>query len=451
MTVSKRTTCSVSQNASLVPSREPFGLWTLTFLVVASMFGAGVFTTSGFALADLGSPSRVMAAWLVGGGIALAGAWSYAQLALAIPESGGEYLFLSRAAHPMLGFVAGWVSLVAGFSGAIAFAATAFETYLVPTQRRPEWLPDDAVAIGVVFASGLAHGLRPRGGALLQNLAVVLKLGHLLSFLLFAAMRWPDREPHADVLPKTFPSDGWALTAAFAASLVWISLSYSGFNAAVYVVDEARDPRRNVPKALLLGTTTVLIFYLLLNAVFVFGPAPQRVAGAPDVAAVAAEWLGGSRVALLARVIISLALLTSVSSMVMSAPRVFAKMADDGFLPSALRFRGSAPRFATAVQVLLASMFILISSLRQLLSYLGLTLSLCAACSVACLFLPSVRARAPLGAFYRTRLPAAIYVVATLSTATIMTLNQPFQIVATLLTFSIGALVYVALSYRRRN
>jgi len=109
---------------------------------------------------------------------------------------------------------------------------------------------------------------------------------------------------------------------------------------------------------------------------------------------VAAEWLGGSRVALLARVIISLALLTSVSSMVMSAPRVFAKMADDGFLPSALHF-ADLPAIATAAQVLLASMFILISSLRQLLSYLGLTLSLCAACSVACLFLPSVRARAP--------------------------------------------------------
>lgn len=418
-----------------------FGPWTLTFLVVASMIGAGVFTTSGYALADLGSPSRVMAAWFAGGMIALAGAWSYAQLALAIPESGGEYLFLSRAAHPMLGFIAGWVSLLAGFTGAIAFAATALETYVVPANHRPAWLPEDALAIGVVFAAALAHGARPRGGALLQNIAVALKIGLLLGFLLLAAARWPDRAPYAEALP-TGPSGGWGLAAAFATSLVWISLSYSGFNAAVYVAGEARDPRRNVPRSLLLGTWLVGALYLLLNAVFVYGPPMHDVAGAPDVAAVAAEWLGGSQVALFARAIISLALLTSVSSMIMSAPRVYAKMADDGLLPRALRSRGSAPRFAVAAQAVLASVFILFASLRQLLSYLGLTLSLCAACSVACLFLPSFRAEGSLAAIPRSRLPAAIYIVATLTTAGIMTLNDPAQLLATALTFSLGAIVY---------
>ena len=104
---------------------KKFGFWTLTFLVIANMIGAGVFATSGFALHDLGSPHVVILAWAVGGVIALAGAFSYGRLVRAMPESGGEYLFLSRAAHPMLGFVAGWVSLIAGFSGAIAFAATA--------------------------------------------------------------------------------------------------------------------------------------------------------------------------------------------------------------------------------------------------------------------------------------------------------------------------------------
>ena len=88
------------------------------------MIGAGVFTTSGFTLAALHSRELVLAAWAVGGLIAIAGAVSYGQLARAMPESGGAYLFLSRAAHPLLGFIAGWVSLIAGFSGAIAFAAT---------------------------------------------------------------------------------------------------------------------------------------------------------------------------------------------------------------------------------------------------------------------------------------------------------------------------------------
>lgn len=441
MLVSAKTTSSALRSASAGPSCEHFGPWTLTFLVVASMIGAGVFTTSGFALADLGTPLRVMAAWLVGGVIALTGAWSYAQLTCAIPESGGEYLFLSRAVHPSVGFIAGWVSLIAGFTGAIAFAATALEIYLVPVGRRPDWLPQDALAVSVVLAAGFAHGVRPRSGALLQNLAVTLKLGLLLGFLLLAAMRWP----HVQGAPLLAgPTDRWSLAAAFCTSLVWISLSYSGFNAAVYVAGEARDPRRNLPKSLMLGTTTVLALYLLLNAVFIYGPPPQRVAGAPDLAAVAAEWLGGFRVALLARGIISLALLTSVSSMIMSAPRVYAKMADDGLLPSAFRFRGEAPRLAIAAQVVLASVFVLISSLRQLLSYLGLTLSLCAACSVACLFLPSVRARVSLGPVHRTWVPPAIYVLATLTTATIITVNDPLQLAGTILTFSFGAILYVA-------
>lgn len=450
MKASKKTTSSASRSDDSESPPKHFGPWTLTFLVVASMVGAGVFTTSGFALADLGTPSRVMAAWLVGGVIALVGAWSYAQLAWIIPESGGEYLFLSRFAHPIVGFVAGWVSLFAGFTGAIAFAATALETYVIPAGQRPAWLPQDVVAVGVVLAAGLAHGLKPRGGALLQNLAVALKLGLFLSFLLLAATRWPEAHSQSQsALPG--PSNTWALTAAFATSLVWISLSYSGFNAAVYVAGEARNARRSVPQALLLGTATVLFLYLLLNAVFVYGPPPQRVAGAPDVAAVAAEWLGGSRVAMLARVIISLALLTSVSSMIMSAPRVYAKMADDGLLPTVLRFRGAAPRVAIAAQAVLASIFILLSSLRQLLSYLGLTLSLCAACSAACLFLPSVRARASTGAFHRTRVPVTVYVLATLSTATLMTLNDPIQLVGTALTFSLGAVVYAFMRPSKSN
>ena len=121
-----------------VPVRG-FGFWTLTFLVVANMLGAGVFTTSGFTLASLGEPSRVLWAWLVGGLVALCGAFSYGLLVKRHPVSGGEYAFLSRAVHPSIGFVAGWVSLLAGFSGAIAFAALSFESYC-----RPEWIPPRA-------------------------------------------------------------------------------------------------------------------------------------------------------------------------------------------------------------------------------------------------------------------------------------------------------------------
>ena len=123
---------------------HPLGPWTLAALVVANMIGAGVFTTSGFALGDLGSPLRVLAAWFIGGLLALCGALCYGALARLVPASGGEYLYLSRNLHPRAGFIAGWVSLLAGFVGAIAYAAITFSVYVAPTPRsrsRSMWRP----------------------------------------------------------------------------------------------------------------------------------------------------------------------------------------------------------------------------------------------------------------------------------------------------------------------
>src|SRR5690606_34945043 len=106
--------------------RALLGTPTLTALVVGNMIGAGVFTTSGFALADLGSPWTVLFAWLVGGAVALCGALGYGALARVLPASGGEHVYLSRNVHPVAGFVAGWVSLLAGLAAATAHAAAPF-------------------------------------------------------------------------------------------------------------------------------------------------------------------------------------------------------------------------------------------------------------------------------------------------------------------------------------
>jgi len=429
---------------STTPERERFGISTLTFLVVANMIGAGVFTTSGFSLQDLGSPRLVIAAWLVGGLIALAGAVSYGRLVRAMPESGGEYLFLSRAAHPLLGFVAGWVSLIAGFTGAIAFAATAFESYVAPASVRPVWLPEDAIAAAVIVAAGALHGLRVRLGARVQDAAVVIKLALLGGFVGLAVFTLPSGNWTGGTLASA-PSGAWPVFAAFAVSLVWISLSYSGFNAAVYVAEEAKDVRATVPKALLLGTVLVVVLYMLLNSIFVLAPPPELVAGQPDVAAVAAAWLAGDTASTLVRIIISMALFTSVSSMLMAAPRVYAKMADDGMLPAFMRFQGESPRGAVIVQVVLALVLVFSASLRDLLSYLGLTLSLSAAATVTCLLLPKVRAH-PL--WHRSTIVPAAYVGSTVAVAVVMASQNPRQILATALTFAAGAIVYVLIRKR---
>jgi APA family basic amino acid/polyamine antiporter len=415
-----------------------FGFWTLAFLVIANMIGAGVFTTSGFALADLGSPHLVVWAWFVGGLIALAGATSYGMLVQAMPESGGEYLFLSRAAHPILGFVAGWVSLIAGFSGAIAFAASAMEGYVIPDGARPPWLPPGMLAVAAIIIAGLLHGVRVQFGAYAQNIVVILKLVLLAAILLFAAFNG-QYQGTSSTNPGATGLAGWPLMAAFASSLVWISLSYSGFNAAVYVADEVDDAKRVVPRALLAGTAVVVGLYVLLNAVFVYAPPAEMIVGKPDVAAIAARVVGGPALEMLVRSTIVVCLLTSVFSMLMAAPRVYTKMASDGFMPAALQFDGTAPRLAVVLQVIVAALFVLVSTIQGLLSYLGLTLSLCAVGSVCCLFLPKVRSR-PL--FHPLHLVPVFYIVATLTAAAIMTRSNPWQIVGTLLTFSVGAILY---------
>ena len=192
-----------------------------------------------------------MAAWVVGGIIALTGAISYGQLARAMPESGGEYLFLSRAVHPLLGFIAGWVSLIAGFSGAIALAATTLESYLLPAASRPSWLPEDALAVSAILVAGVCHGIRVRAGAVIQNLVVILKLILIAGLIGFALRYLPTHTWHSEGM-SNHDRTGWSLVAAFLVSLVWISLSYSGFNAAVYVAGEAHNPERTVPRALVL-------------------------------------------------------------------------------------------------------------------------------------------------------------------------------------------------------
>ncbi len=417
---------------------KTFGLFSLVCLIIANMVGAGVFTTSGFALGDLGSADRVMAAWLVGGLIALAGAVSYGGLVQRMTESGGEYLFLSRVIHPVAGFIAGWVSLLAGFTGAIAFAALAFETYAFPT--RPAWLPPGAAACVMVALAAVLHGVRVSMGAVAQNFVVVVKVLMLVGFLLFSGYV----AATAGAAPAPPPATPFSFI-AFAGSLVWISLSYSGFNAAVYVAGEAKDAKRTAPRALWIGTAVVTVLYVALNAAFVYLPPFEAVVGRQDVAAAAAQVIGGDTLALLIRVITVTALVTSVFSLVMAGPRVYAKMADDGVFPRFFRFgEAGAPTAAIVGQAALAIALILLSDLRGLLSYLGFTLSISAALSVASLFVIARREGRHAVSVWGYPFTPIFYVAATLVLAVIAGRREPVQLVAAIITLVSGSVVYYA-------
>lgn len=361
-------------------STRQLGLTSAVAIVVASMIGTGIFTTSGFLLEDLGSPFRVLLVWLLGGVLAGLGALSYGALARELPESGGEYLYLSRYLHPAAGYIAGWVSLLVGFSAPLAFSAFAVGEYARPWL--PEFLGPKAAGSILLILFSCVHCLRTSRGARIQNGIVVFKLILLALFIGFAAARLspPERLPA--------PEFSWS---AVAVALVWVSFSYSGWNAAVYVAGEIRDPSPNLPRALLIGTATVTALYLLLNTIFVFSASPALLAGKVDVARVAARAIGGPGLGDAVAALIVVALATSISSLMMAGPRVYARMADDGYLPECLKNDGGSPRPAVIFQLAVALGLLWTATFTGLLTYIGFTLSLSTAATVGGLIVVRIR------------------------------------------------------------
>ena len=341
-------------------------------LVIANTIGTGVFTTSGFALADLGDPSYVMLAWLVGGLYAISGVIIYSDLAQRYPESGGEYLFLRRSLHPALGTAAGWISLVAGFTVPIAAAALGAELYLCRALGVSPGQP--WIATATVLGLGLLHALVPEKGVTVQNVAVAVKVGVIATFITFGAATITGTAATGSApLPEPFSP------LAFAGSLVFIAYAYSGWNAAVYVTSEVEGGGRAVGRALLTGTIVVIALYLGVSAVILYGAPQEQITGIADSAAVVARALGGARAELALSVLIALALLTSASSMILSGPRVYARMAQDGVLPMVLgRLHGDHPKIAILTQTALSLVVIWAAGLRELLQFAGVTLSLSA-------------------------------------------------------------------------
>ncbi len=416
-------------------AKQPIGLFSATTLVVASMIGVGVYTTSGYSLAALGSPALVITAWGVAGVIAICGAIGYSSLAVKFAESGGEYLFLSRSLHPVAGLMAGWISFLAGFTGAIAFAALGLEEYLEPIIGVD--LPDRSIAIGSVVLCAILHTLGVGGAARVQDAIVVFKLIMIAAIIvvsLAAIDRWSTEPP--SITRSNLPL-------AFVGQLVWISVSYAGFNAAVYMASEVSQPKRNVPLAMVGGTIIVTLVYVFLNAIFVLAAPPSVITNLDrisQVAATAAQAVGGDSFELFVRIVIVTSLFSSVSALVMTGPRVYAKMADDGFFPSWFRFENRPPIAAIWFQAVSAIFVISISTLSQLLGYLGLTLSVCSALTVGMVFV--LRRRGEIDRLPYWGIPAACYVTATLVLAVLFAIDQPRQTIAVVITILVGAVLY---------
>jgi amino acid transporter len=348
------------------------GYLSAVALVIANTIGTGVFTTSGFALADLKEPELVMLAWLVGGFYALAGVAVYSDLAARYPESGGEYSFLRHTLHPALGTAAGWISLIAGFTTPIAAAALGAELYLARGFGFGVGAP--WIGSAIIVGLGLLHAGIPEKGVTFQNIAVLIKVCAILIFIAFGLRAASASIAAAPAISmKAFP------IIAFAGSLLWISYAYSGWNAAVYVTGEVEGGGVTVKRALYTGTLTVIILYVGVSAVILYGAPQDAIRGVAESGAIAALAIGGPPAERALSGIIALALITSASSMLLSGPRVYAKMAHDDVLPVALgELHGDHPKIAILAQAAMSLIVVWSATLRELLEFAGVSLSLSA-------------------------------------------------------------------------
>ncbi len=423
------------------------GIWTLAALVVANMIGAGVFTSSGFSLGALGNPGRVMLAWWLCGVWAVCGAIAYGALVSRLPMSGGEYLFLSRFCHPSIGFLAGWISLIAGFTAPIAVAAKGAALYGAGKQ---ELLTEQMIAAGVIVVATLAYLLGVTIGARIQNTIVAVKLLLLAVIIVFAFSVCGSNGWQGTALSNRDPGflpENLAAWTVLLGSMSWVALSYTGFNAAVYVAGEAKDASTTVPRAMLLATLLVTLIYLLLNAVFVYAPTPDLIANQEEVAAIVGRAIGGESFERLIRLTITLAMLTSVFAMLLAGPRVYQKMAEDGVMPKLFHSEGPTPRLATIFQATLSVIAVFAAELLQLMKYLGLTLSACGALAVMSLWW--MRKRLPDSKPLRwwENLALGTYVLITLAILVASYETHRAEFNAMLVTFGIGILFYACWSW----
>jgi basic amino acid/polyamine antiporter, APA family len=350
------------------------GLTSATALVVATMVGTGIFTTSGLLLADLREPWAVMTVWIVGAVFAALGALCYGALSRAIPESGGEYLFVTRTIHPSIGSVVGWVTLPAGFAAPLAASAYAFGAYVA--EWLPSWHPQLPGTLLIAVFS-ILHATGVRRGAWTQNAGVIV---NLVLIIVFIALALPRSDMPAASVESAFFA---APLSVYAVSLVWVSYSFFGWNSAAYIGGEVMDPVRNLPRAMLLGTGVVAVLYLLLNQAFLGSAPVSELEGKVEIGRVAARALGGERAAEIVTVLVALVLTTSVSSFVMAGPRVYAKMAEDGCMPAWMKpAAGRPPAVSIWVQSAVALAILWTATFDGLLTYIGFTLSFANAATI---------------------------------------------------------------------
>jgi APA family basic amino acid/polyamine antiporter len=378
-------------------------------IIVANVIGGGILFRSPAVAAAVPDATWFLMAWVAGGLLAFMGAMAYAELAALRPKAGGEYVYLREAYGPLAGFLTGWTSFVAGFSGAIAASAV----FLIVTLDRfvpgvangnallaiPIPLTPIAVtfsihtlsASAVIVLFALVHILGVGPGRAASNGLTTLKIAAFVLFIIFGLTAGTGA-------PSNLTQSAGAVTlTGFVFAMIPVMFTYSGWNAASYMAEEIRDPGRNVPRALIMGTVGVIVVYLLINVLYLFVIPIGELAGTQgSVLDVVADRLMGQRAGNIMAMVAIVSLMAGINAWTFAGPRVYFAMARDGlFFKSAARVhqKYKTPAASILAQAAFSILLVLTGSLDSIANYVGFAITLFAGTAVAAVFV--LRAKAP--------------------------------------------------------
>lgn len=322
------------------------GLFSATMMVIGGIIGSGIFLNPAIVAQRVGTAGLTMAVWVIGGGVAVLGAFVFGELGARRPRAGGGYVYLRDAFGPLPAFLYAWALLLIIATGAIAAVAVTFANYALALTGHGDALRLPIAVGAIVLLSAINYvGVRP--GAITQNVFTILKL---VPLALLAAAGVFAAAPDTAAAPAA-PAGAFGLVAALGTALVPVLFSYGGWQQTNYVAEELIDAERNLPRALLLGVAGVVIAYLLANYAYLRALGPAGLAASTAPAADAMRALVGPEGEMIVTAGIAISTFGFLNLVILVSPRVYQAMAADGlFFPALARLH---PRYRTPTAAIL--------------------------------------------------------------------------------------------------
>lgn len=351
--------------------RRALGPFDATMVVIGGIIGSGIFINSYIVAERLNTPLLVLGAWMAGGAIALAGAFSYAELGAIFSKAGGQYVYLREGLHPLAGFLYGWAMLLLIESGAIAAVAITFATYALHLVGGPE-AARVPLAIAALVVLSIVNYLGVKPGSRVLNVFVVLKVAALAILVGAGAFAASHAGWFTTGRTVAGASGSGSVAIAFGAALVPILFSYGGWQNVTYIGEEIENPKRNLPLAIIAGTIAVVLIYVSVNVVYLRALGLEGLANTTAPAAEAARRMFGASGDLFVSGAIAISTFGFLDLSILAPTRVYYAMAADGVFAPALsrlhpRFR--TPSLAIIVQSTWSCILALTGTYEQLLNY----------------------------------------------------------------------------------